>query len=50
MPKSYKDVSQEFSKTGLGIPLKIKNHLSRTPIPFAEWSFGFKPRERWVPA
>ena len=42
MAKSFKDVVQDSPGTGLGIPVKTKNPLSRTKSPPAEPPFGFK--------
>ena len=50
MAKSFKDVVQDSPRTGLDIPIKTKNPLSRTNTPPAEPPFAFKFRERLVPA
>ena len=50
MTKSFIDVVQDSPRTGLGIPVKIKNPLSRTNTPTAEPPFGFKFRGHLVPA
>ena len=49
MTNSFKDVVQDSPRTGLGIPVKIKNALSRTNTPPAEPPFGFELRGRLVP-
>ena len=50
MAKSFIDVVQESPRTGLGIPVKTKSHLSRTRTPPAEPPFGFKLHGWLVPA
>ena len=50
MAKSFIDVVQDSPRTGLGIPIKTKNPLSRTNTPPAEPPFGFKLRGQLVPA
>ena len=50
MAKSLKDVVQDSPKTGLCIPVKTKNPLSRTNPPPVGPPFGFKLRGRLVPA
>ena len=50
MAKCFIDVVQDSPRTGLGIPVETKKPLSRTNIPPAEPSFGFKLRGRLVPA
>ena len=49
MAKSFKDVLQDSPRTGLGIPVKTKNPLSRTNTPPAEPPFGFKFRPMFSP-
>ena len=44
MAKSFKDVVQDSPRTGLGIPVKTKNPLSRTNTMPREPSFGFELR------
>ena len=41
MAKSFKDVVQDSPRTGLGIPVRTKNPLSRTKTPPTEPPFGF---------
>ena len=50
MAKSFIDVVQDSPRTGLGIPAKTKNPLSRTKTPPAEPPFGFKLHGWLVPA
>ena len=50
MAKFFKDVVQDSPRTGLGIPVKTKNTLSRTNTPPTESPFGFKLCGRLVPA
>ena len=50
MAKSFIDVVQNSPRTGLGIPVKIKNLLSQTNTPPAEPLFGFELRGRLVPS
>ena len=50
MAKSFEYVVQDFPRTGLGIPVKTKKHLSRTNTPPAKPHFGFKLCERLLPA
>ena len=50
MAKSLIDIVQDSPRTGLGIPVKTKNPLSRTNTPPMEPPFGFKLRGRLVPA
>ena len=49
MAKSFQDVVQDSSRTGLGIPVETKKPLSRTNTPPVEPPFGFKLRGRLVP-
>ena len=44
MAKSFIDVVQDPPRTGVGIPVKTKNPLSRTNTPPVEPPFGFKLR------
>ena len=47
MAKSFIDVVQDSPRTGLGIPVKTKNLLSRTNTPTAElFARNFHPRLR----
>ena len=50
MVKSFIDVVQDSPRTGLDIPAKTKNPLSRTNTPPAEPPFGFKLHGQLVPA
>ena len=50
MAKSFIDVVQNSLKTGLGIPVKTKNPLSRTNTPPPEPPFGIKVHGWLVPA
>ena len=50
MAKSFIDVVQDFPRTGLSIPVKTKNPLSRANTPPAEPPFGFKLLGWLVPA
>ena len=50
MAKSFNDAVQDSLGTGLGIPVKTKNSLSRTNTLPTEPPFGFKLRGRLVPA
>ena len=47
MAKSFIDLVQDSPKTGLGIPVKTKNPLSRTNTPPVEPPIGFKLRGLW---
>ena len=44
MAKSFEDFVQDSPRTGLGIPVKTKNPLSKTNTPPVEPPFGFKLR------
>ena len=48
MAKSFKDVVQDSSGTGLGLPVKTKKPLSRTNTPSAEAPFAFKIHRRFL--
>ena len=50
MAKSFKGAVQDFPRTGLGKPVKIKNRLFRTNTPPLESPFGVKLYGRLVPA
>ena len=50
MAKSFIDVVQDSTRTGLAIPVKTKHPLSQTNAPPVEPAFGFKLRGQLVPA
>ena len=50
MSKSIKGIVQDSPRTGLSIPVKTKNPISRTNTPPAELPFGFKLHGQLVPA